>query len=71
MLAKQHGARGASTRFAKGQGEALQKGFERGGSTLEPVPHLHEDDKNRLSSTEQMTFEDFIKYLKKSVNPDR
>ena len=29
----------------------------------EPVPHLHLEDKTRLSLTEEMTFADFVRWL--------
>ena len=33
----------------------------------EHIPHLHQDDKTRLSLTEEMTFTDFINWLQSNV----
>jgi hypothetical protein len=37
------------------------------GHAGEPIPHLHLEDKTRLSLTEEMTFEGFIEWLKKNL----
>ena len=35
----------------------------------ENVPHLHQDDKTRLSLTEEMTFAAFVDWLKANIQP--
>lgn len=39
-----------------------------GEHTGEYVPHLHLEDKNQLGLTEEMTFEDFVDWLRASTN---
>ncbi len=35
----------------------------------EPIPHLHQEDKARLSLTEEITFTAFVDWLKTNIQP--